>query len=103
MAIDASYKSDLVHIEAIVVALERIARSGDFIASTSAISEPDYWRQRIEALLGRHDLSPADREHAQAVLKRLYGIASIPSEEGVEELSGRRDGVSQKMQENRYE
>jgi hypothetical protein len=80
MSIDASYKSDLLHIEAIVVALERITNSGDSIASTSLISEPGYWRQRIETLLSQRDISRVDREHAQVLLKRLCGIARIPSE-----------------------
>jgi hypothetical protein len=80
MGTDASYKSDLLHIEAIVVALERITNSGDSIASTSLINEPDYWRQRIETLLGQHDISQLDRDHAQVLLKRLCGIVRIPSE-----------------------
>lgn len=80
MGTDASYKSDLLHIEAIVATLERIRRSGDSIASTSVINEPDYWRQRIETLLGRHNISRVDREHAQVLLKKLHGIVQIPSE-----------------------
>lgn len=80
MGIDASYKSDLLHIEAIVATLERISKSGDRIASTTAINDPDYWRRRIERLLGRQDLSGPDRKHAQAVMERLHGIAPIPSE-----------------------
>ena len=80
MGIGASYKSDLLHIEAIVVALERITSSGDSIASTSLISEPGYWRQRIETLLGQRDISQVDRDHAQVILKRLCGIVRIPSE-----------------------
>jgi hypothetical protein len=80
METDASYKSDLLHIEAIVAALERITSSGDSIASTSLINEPGYWRQRIETLLGQRDMSRPDREHAQALLKKLYGIAANPSE-----------------------
>ena len=35
MGIDASYKSDLLHIEAIIATLERMAKSGEGIASTS--------------------------------------------------------------------
>jgi hypothetical protein len=80
MGFDASCKSDLLHIEAIVVALERITNSGDSIASTTLINEPGYWRQRIETLLGRRDFSRADRDHAQALLKRLRGIGEVPSE-----------------------
>ncbi|NKJ46509.1 hypothetical protein CIC12_07085 [Burkholderia sp. SG-MS1] len=69
-----------MHIEAIVVALERITNSGDSIASTTLINEPGYWRQRIETLLGRRDISRSDRDHAQALLKRLRGIGKAPSE-----------------------
>ncbi|MFT4067509.1 hypothetical protein [Paraburkholderia sp.] len=77
MALDASYKSDLLHIEAMVAMLERIAKSGGWIASTSLINDPDYWRSRIEILLGRQDMSEADRKHALAVMDRLRGIVSI--------------------------
>ncbi|CAB3807437.1 hypothetical protein LMG28614_06596 [Paraburkholderia ultramafica] len=80
MGIDASYKSDLLHIEAIVAALERITSSGDSIASTSLINEPGYWRQRIETLLVQYDISQVDRDHAQNLLNRLCGIVRIPSE-----------------------
>lgn len=80
MGIDASYKSDLVHIEAIVVALERITNSGDSIASTTLINQPGYWRQRIESVLGHRDISRVDRDHAQALLKRLRGMARVQSE-----------------------
>ncbi|CAB3808738.1 hypothetical protein [Paraburkholderia fynbosensis] len=80
MGFDASCKSDLLHIEAIVVALERITNRGDSIASTTLINEPGYWRQRIETLLGRRDISRTDQDHAQALLKRLRGIGNAPSE-----------------------
>ncbi|RKT20955.1 hypothetical protein B0G69_4323 [Paraburkholderia sp. RAU2J] len=80
MAFDASCKSDLSHIEAIVVALERITNLGDSIASTTLINEPGYWRRRIETLLARRDISRTDRDHAQALLKRLRGIGNAPSE-----------------------
>ncbi|HEY4296870.1 MAG TPA: hypothetical protein VGM85_10400 [Paraburkholderia sp.] len=80
MGIDASYKSDLLHIEAIVTALERITSSGDSIAATSLINDPRYWRLRIETLLGRRDISRSDREHAQALLKRLCGLVRVSSE-----------------------
>lgn len=80
MGIDASYKSDLLHIEAVVVRLERITRNGDSFASTSLINEPGYWRQRIETLLGRSDILRLDREHAQVLLERLRGIVGVPSE-----------------------
>lgn len=80
MRIDASYKNDLLHIEAIVATLERITRSGDSIASTSRINEPGYWCQRIETLLGHSDISRVDREHAKALLIKLCGIVRIPSE-----------------------
>lgn len=80
MRIDASYKSDLLHIEAIVAALEQITINGDSIASTSLINEPGYWRHRIETLLAQRDISPVDRDHAQVLLKRLRGIAGTSSE-----------------------
>jgi hypothetical protein len=80
MGIDASYKSDLLHIEAIIATLERMARTGEGIASTSVINDPDYWRRRIEMMLDRQDLSRADRKHAQAVKERLHGIVHISSE-----------------------
>jgi hypothetical protein len=80
MALEASFKSDLQHIDAIVATLERIARSGDCIASTSVINDPGYWRWRIEVLLGRQDLPDADRKHAYAVMERLHGLGSVPGE-----------------------
>lgn len=80
MALGASYKSDLLHIESIIATLERIAKSGDSIASTSLINDPDYWRGRIEGLLGRQDMSGPDRKHAQAVMERLHRIISTSSE-----------------------
>ncbi|QQC66975.1 hypothetical protein [Paraburkholderia ginsengisoli] len=80
MGTDASYKSDLLHIESSVVALERITNSGDSIASTSLINEPGYWRRRIETLLSQRDISQVDRDHAQALLNRLRGIARSQAE-----------------------
>ncbi|MFM0037281.1 hypothetical protein PQQ53_24380 [Paraburkholderia strydomiana] len=107
MGFDASCKSDLLHIEAIVVALERITTSGDSIASTTLINEPGYWRQRIETLLGRHDISRADRDHAQVLLKRLRGIGKLPpesqrSEQRNEDREDRKDVVWQ-TQGDRHE
>jgi hypothetical protein len=73
-----SYKNDLSHIETIVTTLERIISSGSSIAATSLINDPDYWRQRIETILSQGEISKADREHADALLKRLCGIVKIP-------------------------
>ncbi|MFM0337105.1 hypothetical protein [Paraburkholderia fungorum] len=75
---DASYKNDLSHLETIVTTLERIISSGASIASTSLINNPDYWRQRVETILRQDEISRVDREHADALLKRLCGIVKIP-------------------------
>jgi len=80
MGIDASCRSDLLHIEAMIATLERMARTGEGIASTSAVNDPGYWRRRIQMLLDRQDLCGTDRRHAKAIMERLHGIANIPSE-----------------------
>jgi hypothetical protein len=74
----ASCKNDLLHIETIVTALERLTSKGDSVACTSLVSEPCYWRRRIEAILNHRDLSKGDREHAGLLLKRLSEIVKMP-------------------------
>lgn len=80
MRIGASSTSDLLHIDAIVATLERLAKSGDHIAPTSLIHDPDYWRARIEALLGRQYICSTERQHAQAVMERLHRIVNMNAE-----------------------
>jgi hypothetical protein len=78
MGSHASYKNDLSHIETIVTTLERLLSKGDSMACTSVVSEPDYWRQRIETILNQREVSKVDREHADALLRRLSGIIKMP-------------------------
>ncbi|WP_454828528.1 hypothetical protein [Paraburkholderia xenovorans] len=79
MGSHASFKNDLLHIETIVTTLERLTSRGDSMACTSLVNEPGYWRQRIEAILNQREISEVDREHADALLRRLRGIVTIPS------------------------
>ncbi|WP_146142539.1 hypothetical protein [Paraburkholderia sp. BL18I3N2] len=78
MGSHASYKNDLSHIETIVTTLERFTSKGDSMACTSLINEPGYWRQRIETILKQREISQVDREHADALLRRLSGIIKMP-------------------------
>jgi hypothetical protein len=48
------------------------------MACTSVVNEPDYWRQRIETILNQREISKVDREHADALLRRLSGIIKMP-------------------------
>ncbi|PRX28121.1 hypothetical protein B0G75_11264 [Paraburkholderia sp. BL18I3N2] len=48
------------------------------MACTSLINEPGYWRQRIETILKQREISQVDREHADALLRRLSGIIKMP-------------------------
>jgi hypothetical protein len=77
MGSHASFKNDLSHIETIVTALERFTSKGDSMACTSLVNEPGYWRQRIEAILNQREISRVDREHADALLRRLGGIVKM--------------------------
>ncbi|VVD32055.1 protein of unknown function [Paraburkholderia dioscoreae] len=49
------------------------------MACTSLVSDPGYWRQRIEAILNQREISKVDREHADALLRRLRGIVKTSS------------------------
>ncbi|OAJ55038.1 hypothetical protein A6V36_09470 [Paraburkholderia ginsengiterrae] len=74
----ASYKTDLLHIETIVTALERLTSKGDSMACTSLVNEPCYWRRRIETILSHRELSKGERDHADILLKRLSKLLKMP-------------------------
>lgn len=78
----ASCKNDLLHIETIVTTLEQLTLKGDSMACTSLVNEPGYWRRRIETILNHRELSKVDREHADALLRRLHGIVKTPEKNG---------------------
>ncbi|REE23754.1 MULTISPECIES: hypothetical protein [unclassified Paraburkholderia] len=48
------------------------------MADTSVVNEPNYWRQRIETILNQREISKVEREHADALLRRLSGIIKMP-------------------------
>lgn len=79
MGSHASFKNDLLHIETIVTTLERLTSKGDLVACTSLVNEPGYWRRRIEVILNQREISKVDREHADALLRRLRGIVKTSS------------------------
>lgn len=48
------------------------------MARTTLVNQPGYWRRRIEAILNQREISAVDRDHADALLKRLNGIIKMP-------------------------
>ena len=73
------HKNDLVHLEETVIRPEQPSARGDPVAATSLVGQPEYWRRRVDMLLVSAGVSTAEREFAQALLRRL---ARIPQWQG---------------------
>ena len=50
MTTAARHKNDLLHLEAMVIRLEQLSTSGNSIAATSLVGQPEYWHGRIGML-----------------------------------------------------
>ena len=62
------------HIASMICALERLIQNNQ-LTPTSAVTTPDYWRNRIKAALAAPDLPRSMAQQATALLTRLDSLS----------------------------
>jgi hypothetical protein len=72
MSRDYREEQELAHIRAMILELERMA--DEYHAQRNAVLRPDYWRERIAAILVDPDLPFPLEKHATELLSRLDKI-----------------------------
>lgn len=74
MSRDYREEQELAHIRAMILELERM--NDEYHAQRNAVLKPDYWRERIAAILVDPDLPFPLEKHATELLSRLDRITS---------------------------
>jgi len=73
---------ELSHIRMIVIKLERLMQDDDMVGGKTPVIQPEYRRNRINALLAAPTVSKAAVVHASALLAQLDGIADALKKSG---------------------
>ncbi|WP_147408585.1 hypothetical protein [Paraburkholderia fungorum] len=68
-------QQELLHIQTMVLELERIASRGSIVRRGTSVTQPEYWRNRIHTLLATPGISGSTAAQASALLAKLDGIA----------------------------
>lgn len=68
-------QQELLHIQTMVMELERLARRGSIVRRGTSVTQPEYWRNRIHTLLATPGISGSTAARASALLAKLDRIA----------------------------
>jgi len=77
MSVDDYPQQELVHIERMIVELERLTKNGRVIAEQNAVTRPEYWRNRIHGLLNSSEATVFTTKHAAVLLERLTSLSEV--------------------------
>ncbi|SAL34061.1 hypothetical protein AWB69_03093 [Caballeronia udeis] len=77
MSVDDYAQQELVHIERMIVELERLTQNGRVIAEQDPVTRPEYWRNRIHDLLNASEVSVFTTKHAAVLLERLTSLSEV--------------------------
>jgi hypothetical protein len=77
MSVDDYRQQELSHIERMIVELERLVQDGRIIAEPNAVTRPEYWRNRIRALVNASEATGSTTKHAAVLLERLASLSEV--------------------------
>jgi hypothetical protein len=77
MGVDDHRQQELAHIERMIVELERLIQNGRVIAERNAVTRPEYWRNRIHALVNSSEATVSTTKHAAVLLERLTSLSEM--------------------------
>jgi hypothetical protein len=77
MSVDGYRQQELSHIERMIVELERLIQKGRVIAERNAVTRPEYWRNRIHALVNSSEATVSTTKHAAVLLERLTSLSEV--------------------------
>jgi hypothetical protein len=77
MSVDDYRQQELSHIERMIVELERLVQDGRIIAEPSAVTRPEYWRNRIHALVNSSEATVSTTKLAAVLLERLTRLSEV--------------------------
>ncbi|SOE96302.1 hypothetical protein SAMN05414139_09234 [Burkholderia sp. D7] len=80
MSVDDYRQQDLSHIEKMIVELERLIQNGPIIAERNPVTRPEYWRNRIHALVNSSHATVATEKHADVLLERLANLSELSAQ-----------------------
>ena len=77
MSVDDYPQQELAHIERMIVELERLSRNGRIIAEQNPVIRPEYWRNRIHALVNSSEATVSTTKLAAVLLERLTRLSEV--------------------------
>jgi len=77
MSVDDHRQQELSHIERMIVELERLIQNGRVIAERNAVTRPEYWRNRIQAVVDSSEATVSTTKHAAVLLERLTSLSEV--------------------------
>ena len=77
MSVDDYRLQELSHIERMIVELERLTQNGRVIAERNTVTRPEYWRNRIHALVNSSEATVSTTMHAAVLLERLTRLSEV--------------------------
>jgi len=80
MSVDDYRQQDLSHIEKMIKELERLIQNGTIIAELNPVTRPEYWRNRIHALMNSSRATVATTKHAAVLLERLANLSELSAQ-----------------------
>ncbi|KMZ12875.1 hypothetical protein BHUM_00804c [Candidatus Burkholderia humilis] len=92
MSVDQRARSELAHISRVITELERIVRGAPDALSRSPVMQADYWRRRIDVLIGSSRASEGLRRDFIALrAPRQLAMTSSEETKRLTRLLNRRD------------
>ncbi|MEZ0606049.1 hypothetical protein ACAX43_28490 [Paraburkholderia sp. IW21] len=79
---DDHEQEEFFHIRKMVLELDRLIERGDVQDCKNPVTQPDYWRKRIDALLATPAVSESIAARAAALLVQLDRIADARRKSG---------------------
>ena len=80
MSVDDYRQQDLFHIEKMILELERLMQNGPIIAERNPVTRPEYWRNRIHALVNSSEATVSTTKHAAVLLERLANLSELSAQ-----------------------
>jgi hypothetical protein len=89
MSVDDYRQQDLFHIEKMIIELERLMQNGPIIAERNPVTRPEYWRNRIHALVNSSEATVSTTKHAAVLLERLANLSALSAQHDRQSQIGR--------------
>jgi hypothetical protein len=77
MSVDDYPQQELAHIERMIVELERLTQNGRVIVEQDPVTRPEYWRNRIAALVNASEATGSTTKRVDVLLERLASLSEV--------------------------